>query len=185
MAKDDDLVGDFNRQRLASDGDPEIATRLANYEMAFKLQTSAPELMDLKSESAETLALYGCDPAKPSFARACLLARRMIERGVRFPDEPMPLLGFRQHVFETRQFMLINEDVRAAAVKFGNPITIAGEAPKSNLFVPMIVGDEAKGVISLQNLDREHAFSESDVRLLQTLANSMSIPSPVVLTMRP
>jgi uncharacterized protein (DUF1501 family) len=52
--------------------------------MAFKLQTSAPELMDLKSESKETLDLYGCDPAKPSFARACLLARRMIERGVRF-----------------------------------------------------------------------------------------------------
>jgi len=79
-----DLVGTLNRQRLERDGDPEIATRLANYEMAFKLQTSAPELMDLKSESAETLALYGCDPDKPSFARACLLARRMIERGVRF-----------------------------------------------------------------------------------------------------
>ena len=79
-----DLVGALNRERLARDGDPEIATRLANYEMAFKLQTSAPELMDLKSESKETLDLYGCDPAKPSFARACLLARRMIERGVRF-----------------------------------------------------------------------------------------------------
>jgi len=79
-----DVVGTLNRQRLERDGDPEIATRLANYEMAFKLQTSAPELMDLKSESAETLALYGCDPDKPSFARACLLARRMIERGVRF-----------------------------------------------------------------------------------------------------
>ena len=79
-----DLVGALNRERLARDGDPEIATRLANYEMAFKLQTSAPELMDLKSESKETLELYGCDPAKPSFARACLLARRMIERGVRF-----------------------------------------------------------------------------------------------------
>ncbi len=79
-----DLVGTLNRQRLERDGDPEIATRLANYEMAFKLQTSAPELMDLKSESPETLALYGCDPDKPSFGRACLLARRMIERGVRF-----------------------------------------------------------------------------------------------------
>ena len=52
--------------------------------MAFRLQTSAPELMNLKSESKETLDLYGCDPDKPSFARACLLARRMIERGVRF-----------------------------------------------------------------------------------------------------
>jgi uncharacterized protein (DUF1501 family) len=79
-----DLVGALNRQRLERDGDPEIATRLSNYELAFKLQTSAPELMDLKSESAETFALYGCDPDKPSFARACLLARRMIERGVRF-----------------------------------------------------------------------------------------------------
>ncbi len=79
-----DLVGTLNRERLAREGDPEITTRLANYEMAFKLQTSAPELMDLKSESKETLDLYGCDPDKPSFARACLLARRMIERGVRF-----------------------------------------------------------------------------------------------------
>jgi hypothetical protein len=78
------VVQSLNRQRLAVDGDPEIATRIANYEMAFRLQTSAPELMDLKSESQETLDLYGCDPAKPSFARACLLARRMVERGVRF-----------------------------------------------------------------------------------------------------
>jgi hypothetical protein len=79
-----DLVGALNRRRLAVQGDPEIATRIANYEMAFRLQTSAPELMDLASESKATLDLYGCDPAKPSFARACLLARRMIERGVRF-----------------------------------------------------------------------------------------------------
>ena len=79
-----DLVGELNRKRLVDSGDPEIATRLANYEMAFRLQTSAPELMDLKSETKETLELYGCDPAVPSFARACLLARRMIERGVRF-----------------------------------------------------------------------------------------------------
>ena len=74
----------LNEQRGARDGDPEIATRIASYEMAFRLQTSAPELTDLVRESRETLALYGCDPEKPSFARACLLARRMIERGVRF-----------------------------------------------------------------------------------------------------
>jgi hypothetical protein len=79
-----DVVAAMNRRRLGLSGDPEIATRLANYELAFRLQTSAPELMDLKSESKETLELYGCDPDKPSFARACLLARRMIERGVRF-----------------------------------------------------------------------------------------------------
>ena len=79
-----DVVGALNRKRMAEASAPEVATRMAAYEMAFRLQTSAPELMDLKSESQETLDLYGCDPDKPSFARACLLARRMIERGVRF-----------------------------------------------------------------------------------------------------
>ncbi|MGP0067165.1 MAG: DUF1501 domain-containing protein [Isosphaeraceae bacterium] len=79
-----DLIGSLNRRRLEVVGDPEIATRIAAYEMAFRLQTSAPELMDLRSEGDETLALYGAEPEKPSFARACLLARRMIERGVRF-----------------------------------------------------------------------------------------------------
>ncbi len=79
-----DLLGSLNSRRLEAVGDPEIATRIASYEMAFRLQTSAPELMDLKSESKATLELYGADPDKPSFARACLLARRMIERGVRF-----------------------------------------------------------------------------------------------------
>jgi uncharacterized protein (DUF1501 family) len=79
-----DLASSLNQLRLQRDGDPEIRTRMAAYEMAFRLQTSAPELMDLKKESKETLALYGCDPDKPSFARACLLARRLIERGVRF-----------------------------------------------------------------------------------------------------
>ncbi len=79
-----DLVGALNRQGLQRDGDPEIATRISSYELAYRLQTSAPELMDLSRESKATLELYGADPAKPSFARACLLARRMIERGVRF-----------------------------------------------------------------------------------------------------
>ena len=79
-----DLIRTLNERQLTQTGDPEIATRIANYEMAFRLQTSAPELMDLRNESTETLELYGCTPEKPSFARACLLARRMIERGVRF-----------------------------------------------------------------------------------------------------
>jgi hypothetical protein len=79
-----DLIGKLNHQRLGIEGDPEIATRIASYEMAYRLQTSAPELMDLRGESKATLDMYGADPAKPSFARACLLARRMVERGVRF-----------------------------------------------------------------------------------------------------
>jgi hypothetical protein len=79
-----DLVGELNRRRLDQIGDPEIATRIASYEMAFKLQSSAPELLDLSQEDQKTLDLYGCKPNEPSFARACLYARRMIERGVRF-----------------------------------------------------------------------------------------------------
>jgi uncharacterized protein (DUF1501 family) len=78
------LIHDLNAEQLGVVGDPEIATRMASYEMASRLQTSAPDLMNLKSESPETLAMYGCDPDKASFARACLLARRMVERGVRF-----------------------------------------------------------------------------------------------------
>jgi hypothetical protein len=79
-----DLIGSLNKRRLATEGDPEIATRIASYEMAFRLQSSAPELMDLRQETKATLDMYGADPNKPSFARACLLARRLIERGVRF-----------------------------------------------------------------------------------------------------
>ena len=79
-----DLIQEMNHARLGMVGDPEIESRIAAYEMAYRLQTSAPDLMDLKTESKPTLELYGCDPDKPSFARACLLARRMVERGVRF-----------------------------------------------------------------------------------------------------
>jgi uncharacterized protein (DUF1501 family) len=78
-----DLVNRFNQRQFAATGDSEISTRIAAFEMAMRLQISAPELSDLRSESQETLDLYGCDPEKPSFARACVLARRMIERGVR------------------------------------------------------------------------------------------------------
>jgi uncharacterized protein (DUF1501 family) len=79
-----DLIGALNRQRLETERDPDIAGRIASYEMAFRLQASAPDLTDLRQESRQTLEMYGADPDKPSFARACLLARRMVERGVRF-----------------------------------------------------------------------------------------------------
>jgi hypothetical protein len=79
-----DAVAGLNKARLETTGDPEILTRLNSYETAYQMQTSAPDLMDLSGESAETLELYGCDPAAPSYARNCLLARRLIERGVRF-----------------------------------------------------------------------------------------------------
>jgi hypothetical protein len=79
-----DAIRDLNLQRLAATGDPEITTRINAYEMAYKMQTSAPELMDLSGESEATLKLYGVDKDKPSYGRNCLLARRLVERGVRF-----------------------------------------------------------------------------------------------------
>lgn len=79
-----DLLRDLNQDHQHDVGDPEIETRIAAYEMAFRMQASAPELMDLSRESPETLALYGVTPGEPSFGTNCLLARRLVERGVRF-----------------------------------------------------------------------------------------------------
>jgi hypothetical protein len=74
----------LNSERLAAVGDPEIATRISAYEMAYRMQSSAPELIDLSGETQATLDAYGAEPGKPSFANNCLLARRLVERGVRF-----------------------------------------------------------------------------------------------------
>jgi hypothetical protein len=74
----------LNLKRLGQVGDPEIATRIQSYEMAYRMQSSAPELMDLSREPQSVLDLYGAEPGKPTFASACLLARRLVERGVRF-----------------------------------------------------------------------------------------------------
>ncbi len=79
-----DLIRDLNEARKAAVGDPEIDTRISAYEMAYRMQTSVPELTDLSGESAETHALYGTEPGQVSFGNNCLLARRLIERGVRF-----------------------------------------------------------------------------------------------------
>ena len=78
-----DTVQRLNQAQLAEVGDPEIATRISQYEMAFRMQTSVPELMDIAQEPKATLEQYGAQPGKASFANNCLLARRLIERGVR------------------------------------------------------------------------------------------------------
>ncbi|MEM9367190.1 MAG: DUF1501 domain-containing protein [Planctomycetota bacterium] len=77
-------VNQLNRKRLDVVGDPEIAARVNAYEMAFRMQASAPEAMDLDDETEDVLKLYGAEPGKMSFANNCLLARRLVERGVRF-----------------------------------------------------------------------------------------------------
>jgi hypothetical protein len=76
-------VRDLNTMRYELTGDDEIATRIAAYETAFRMQTSGPELMNLAGESKQTLEMYGAEPGRNSFANNCLLARRLVERGVR------------------------------------------------------------------------------------------------------
>jgi hypothetical protein len=79
-----DALGDLNRMRLAVLQDPEIATRIAAYELAYRMQTSVPEAMDIRNEPPAMHALYGTTSGQGSFANNCLLARRLVERGVRF-----------------------------------------------------------------------------------------------------
>jgi hypothetical protein len=79
-----DTIADLNRMQFGTSGDPEISTRIDAYEMAYQMQTSGPELIDFSKENKATLEAYGVEPGKGSYAGNCLLARRLVERGVRF-----------------------------------------------------------------------------------------------------
>ena len=100
--------------------------------------------------------------------------RYTYEKGDRTLLGPRPLKGFRKHVIETVKPLVINKDVDQQRTKYDQSVII-GEGAKSIVLVPMIAGSEVTGVISLQNLDKENAFSDTDVNLLTTLANSMSV----------
>jgi hypothetical protein len=79
-----DTINKLNRMRLDTVGDPEIATRINSFEMAFKMQSVAPDVLDLNKEPKHILEMYGAEPGKPSYANSVLMARRLVERGVRF-----------------------------------------------------------------------------------------------------
>ncbi len=98
-----------------------------------------------------------------------------IERGIRYPDEPIPYLGIRRHVLETRRPLVINERATERAEELGQPPIRQGEEPKATLWAPLVVAGEAAGVVSVQNLDREHAFDDADLQLLVSLAASLSV----------
>jgi len=99
----------------------------------------------------------------------------ILERGVRFPDEPREIFGFRRQVMETNQPVVVTHDLVARAAEAGQPARLFGEPAKSAIYAPLALGDEVLGVISLQNLDREYAFNDADVSLLATIAASLSI----------
>jgi hypothetical protein len=79
-----DALRALNERRLGVMGDPEISARISAFEMAYRMQAAAPEVADISKEPKHILELYGADPSKPSFANTCLLARRLVEKGVRF-----------------------------------------------------------------------------------------------------
>jgi signal transduction histidine kinase/CheY-like chemotaxis protein len=98
-----------------------------------------------------------------------------IERGERYPDAPLPRAGFRAHVLATGSPLLIGSDIEAASAAYGNPPVRQGEPARSLVFVPLTRDGQTRGVISIQNLDRENAFDEDDVRLLSSIAAAMSV----------
>jgi hypothetical protein len=79
-----DVLNQLNQQQVAELGHPETVTRIAQYELAYRMQASVPEVMDISKENATTLEAYGAKPGEASFANNCLLARRLVEQGVRF-----------------------------------------------------------------------------------------------------
>jgi PAS domain S-box-containing protein len=96
------------------------------------------------------------------------------EKGDRTVITPREPYGFRLHVITTREPLLVNQNFKELASQYNNPV-LTGELPKSALFFPLLVGGRVASIISIQDLDKENAFKESDVRLLQTLANSMGV----------
>ena len=98
----------------------------------------------------------------------------VFENNQRYNFEPRPISKLRQLLIERKQTIYIETEEKARN-EYGLTAIEDSEMPKSLLFVPLLTGKEIKGYISLQNIDREHAFTQSDIRLLETLINSMSV----------
>ena len=100
-----------------------------------------------------------------------------MKTATRIDLKPIPIreTGFSAHISRTRETLVINENMLQAVEEYGSDIMPGTQTAKSEIFVPLIVGDQARGLVGLSDFEREHAFSESDVRLLQTLVNSMSV----------
>jgi len=98
-----------------------------------------------------------------------------VEKDKRIEVEPRPFIWANKKLIETKKHLLINENYESIAMKYEGTAVTKGLAPKSAIFVPMMVGDTVMGSVSLQNVEEEHAFSESDLQLISTLTNSMSV----------
>jgi serine phosphatase RsbU (regulator of sigma subunit) len=121
--------------------------------------------------NAQVVMISTYDPQTESIEH-----RYAIERGERvYAPGRFPIRGFRTQIVQTRQSVLVNTNVAEQAARLGQPTLPGTITPKSWLGVPMLVGDQVTGILSLQNVEEENAFDESDVRLLQTFASSLSV----------
>ena len=156
--------------------------RAAELAIINSIQQGLAERLDTQSmynlvgdKITEIFDVQGVDIERYDKASNTIFFQYTVERGERLPADPMPLIGFRRQVVETRRPSLVNRDLSERAAEAGQPAIVAGELAKSALFVPMINAGEVTGVVLIENLEREDAFSDGDVRLLTTIAGSLSV----------
>jgi transcriptional regulator with GAF, ATPase, and Fis domain len=126
------------------------------------------KIRDVFDAQAVIIATFDHDKGKEKF-------NYLIEKGERYYPEARPYDKLRYQLIMTKQKILINNNVEKAFEEFGLKVVKGTDMPQSLLYVPLIVGNKVTSYVSLQNVDKENAFSDSDVRLLETLANSMSV----------
>ena len=161
------------KQQLAQ-REAELAI-INSVQKGFASRLDMQEIYELVGEKIrETFNAQVVSIATYDRAAQLMHGRYYFEEGKQQPGISLPLFGFRQWVVENCQPLLINKNMPRWMEEYGNPV-LQGLQPKSAVFIPMLVGEEATGVISLQNNDQEDAFTETDVRLLTTLSSSMSI----------
>ena len=160
----------------------ETDARAAELAVVNSVQQGLAERLDAQAmydlvgdKLTEIFEVHGVDIERYDRATGLITFQYTVERGERLPAEPMPLIGFRRQVVASRAPVLINRDLEARAVEAGQPAVVAGELARSALFVPMVSGGEVTGIVLIENLEREDAFSPSDVRLLTTIAGSLGV----------
>ena len=142
-----------------------------NLDMQSMYELVGEKIREIFDAQVVTVAVYDQDAGT-------MRAPYAIERGVRFSDWEVdrPLSGIAQRLISTREPIVVNEGWAEFLDANGlSGVAIVGEPPKSVVFAPLVAGDQVRGAMSIQNVDREHAFSESDVRVLTTLAASLSV----------
>jgi signal transduction histidine kinase/CheY-like chemotaxis protein len=165
-------------KRLLAESD-ERATELAiinEVQRSLAAETSAQRMYEILGEKVhDAFDAQVVDVSILDRAGEHLRFAYTVERGQRLELLEIPVMGARKRVLETREPLLLSDHVGEQLQALGQPAAIQGEVPRSALWAPLIAGDEAFGVISVQNLDREHAFDERQVGLLTTLASSLSV----------